>query len=498
MSGVFISNNAPPRIGLNQYARNGLSPVAEFQNLIAERVGYAVRVRAKMAYRSPGLLYSAGASLIPASSASERTRWRFAAHAAPYARYLFVRMWQARQSTGTAADCYSRLRVVNGSGTLIGDAIRHFGSGTSAIDTPSYFGDSTIGLADTNEDLVEIPPDEAYFGTFADFNSARLVAACVWEVAFDPNTDDGYPDVSAGSGSPIYDKDRADAAAMANAEWAYKAQPLWHWSVETDVDVRSLGLGELSGSLTSTLGALTLVATGTVATSPPAYQAQSAFQISTGPDITATWPAHATGDVALLIVGSTHSSVTLATASGFASVDSAGSGSGSQATQITSHVYWCRATSGSMAAPVVDHPGVITDGFGHVIGDHTIWCAMITFRGCVASGTPYEGADAVGGITTPATLVGPISTTVPNTLLVGAVVAMNTPAASGAFSSWAHTTDTATERFDEHGTADDAAERSIGVATVPHATASSMGTITAAIDGVGNRYHVGTILALKP
>ena len=47
MTSVPISRNAQLQIGLNQYARNGLSPVAEFQNMIAERVGYAVRVRAK-------------------------------------------------------------------------------------------------------------------------------------------------------------------------------------------------------------------------------------------------------------------------------------------------------------------------------------------------------------------------------------------------------------------------------------------------------------------
>lgn len=265
MSGVFISNNALPRIGLNQYARNGLSPVAEFQNLIAERVGYAVFVRAKMTYRSPGQIYSAGASVIPASDTSERPRWRFAAHAAPYARYLFVRMWQARQSTGAAADCYSRLRVVDGNGALIGDAVRHFGSGTSAIDTPAYFGDSTIGLADTNDDLVDLPVNAPYFGTFTDFNSARLVAACVWEIAFEPNTDAGYPDISAGSGSPIYDKDRADAAEMANLQWAYGAQPLWHWSTDTDAGAGSQALGDLSGSLVQSIGEFTLSATGTVA-----------------------------------------------------------------------------------------------------------------------------------------------------------------------------------------------------------------------------------------
>lgn len=240
MSSVPISKNAPPRAGLNQYARNGLSPVAEFQNLISERVGYAVKVRAKQVWRSPGMLYSSGASVIPGSSATDRNRWRFAGHAAPYAQYLFVRMWQARQSTGTAADCYTRLRIVNQAGTLIGDAAPHFGSsGSAPLDVPSEFGDNMFGLVDTADNLVEIPAGEAYFGTFTDVNYGRIIAACVWEVAFLPDTDVGYPDVSSGSGSPIYDKDRLDVARMANAQWSRGAQPLWHYSSETDASARA-------------------------------------------------------------------------------------------------------------------------------------------------------------------------------------------------------------------------------------------------------------------
>lgn len=240
MSGVPISSQSKARIGLNQYARNGLSPVAEFQNLIAERVGYAVNVRAKQVWRSPGQLWSAGSAQIPLSDASERSRWRFAGHAAPYARHIFVRMWQARQSSGTAADCYARLRVTNAAGTLIGDATGHAGSsGTGANDNPYYLSAGMYGLADADGYLVDVPAGEAYFGTFADFNYGRLAAACVWEVAYSPDTDYGYPDISAGSGSPIYDKDRFDVARMANAQWQRGAQPLWHYSSDTDATART-------------------------------------------------------------------------------------------------------------------------------------------------------------------------------------------------------------------------------------------------------------------
>ena len=412
MSFVPISKNAPSRVGLNQYARNGLSPVADFQNIIAERVGYAVSVRAKQVYRSPGQIYSAGASVVPASSASERTRWRFAAHAAPYAQYLFCRFWQARQSSGTAADCYARLRITDSTGAFLAEASPHFGSGTSAIDTPAYFGSSMWGLVDANGDLVAIPPDAAYFGTFTDFNYGRLVAACVWEVAFVPNTDEGYPDVSAGSGSPIYDKDRADAATMANAEWAYKAQPLWHWSVDTDAGVRSQTLGDLSGSLTQSIGSFSLSATGTVGTSAPTFVDATALLSANGTSLAVDWPSHAENDIGLLLVGSRDAGVSLSSTEGFAYITGTGHHFGSGLYQ-TIYAYWCRAGSGAMTAPTI----AAASSNGHLIA------AMLTFRGCVSSGNPYDAIGSiVGSVTNTSLTATSVTTTLANTLVVVAGV----------------------------------------------------------------------------
>jgi len=488
MSGVFISNNAPPRIGLNQYARNGLSPVAEFQNMIAERVGYAVRVRAKMAWRSPGQIWSGSATQIPLSSASERTRWRFAAHAAPYAQYLFVRFWQARQSSGTAADCYSRLRVADSSGTLIGDAVRHFGSsGSGANDNPYYLGDSTIGLADTNEDLVEIPPNAAYFGTFADFNYARLVAACVWEVAFDPNTDEGYPDVGAGSGSPIYDKDRADAATMINKQWAYGAQPLWHWSVDTDAGVRTLAGSDLSGSLTQSIGEFTLSATGTVSTNPPTFQATTALETSTGSTVSVSWPAHATNDIALLsaITGSsTTPALTGAGGSGWSWITAAGS-----AGQYL-HVWYQRASSASMDTVSVEN--IITDGW-------LIGAAITTYRGCGTSGSPVNVSGG-NGLTATTSLSAPgvtVTTTLDNTILVSLVGVSTASNAATSFSGWAHSgaATSVTERLDANASGADN-NVTLAVTTATLATAGSAHNFTATIaDSVSS---AAILLALKP
>ncbi len=486
MSFVPISKNAPSRVGLNQYARNGLSPVADFQNIIAERVGYAVSVRAKQVYRSPGQIYSAGASVIPASSASERTRWRFAAHAAPYAQYMFARFWQARQSSGAAADCYARLRITDSSGAFLAEASPHFGSGTSAIDTPAYFGSSMWGLVGADGNLVAIPPNAAYFGTFTDFNYGRLVAACVWEVAFVPNTDEGYPSVSAGSGSPIYDKDRSDAAEMANAEWAYKAQPLWHWSVDTDAGVRSQALGDLSGSLTQSIGSFTLAATGTSSTTPPTYQDSSGLASATSADVTVSWPTHLANDVALLsaVTGSS----TVPALSGPGSGDwtwVTGGGNGL-------HMWRARASGASMDDVTVENvPGI----------GNTIAAAITTYRGCITSGSPIDVVNAISETSDTVANVVSVSTTttVANTLLVG-IVGMQSPVS---FSNWAHTfaspaATSVTERFDESvaGIPDVSNGAAIGVVTGILAAAGGAAYFTADLSSASS--YGAILLALKP
>jgi len=481
MTSIPISRNAQAQVALSQYARNGLSPIAEFQNMIAERVGYAVRVRPKQVWRSPGQIWSGSSSQIPTSSGSERPRWRFAAHSAPYAQYLFVRMWQARQNSGTAADCYTRLRITDVAGTFVAEALRHAGSsGSAPTDAPYYFSDGMYGLVDANDDLAEIPANAPYFGTFTDFNYARIVAACVWEVAFMPNTDDGYPDISAGSGSPIYDKDRADAAIMINKQWAYGAQPLWHWSTDTDAGVRTVAGGDLSGSLTQTIANFTLSATGEVATSPPTYQAATGISSANyNTDLTVAWPTHVSGDVALLLVGSDGAGATLDTANGFTFLGSGGLGS-----DETIYVFWCRASSSSMSSPIIN---------GQSNG---LVAAMVTFRGCISSGNPYNVYQGANGQTDTAFQSSGVTTTLANTLVVSCGVF---DGSGTTISGWTNASlASITERLD--ATVSSVGEVSFnrglcaasGVKAAAGAVSSTSATLSASV------FSAGVTIALKP
>lgn len=117
----------------------------------------------------------------------------------------------------------------------------------------------------------------------------------------------------------------------------------------------------------------------------PVYQAQTTI---TGSIFGATvpWPTHLADDVAFLIVETKgDEAATLSDAQGFVEVTDSPQFTGTD-TRLT--VFWCRATSSSMPSPT------IADAGDHIIHQ------MVTFRGCVNSGNPW---DTTGGdVKTPA------------------------------------------------------------------------------------------------
>jgi hypothetical protein len=191
-------------------------------------------------------------------------------------------------------------------------------------------------------------------------------------------------------------------------------------------DFALVAAGEVfhDAQLSQSIGDFGLVAEG-VAFSPPTFQAAGAYVDSVS-TISPAWPAHAIGDVALLLVESANEAVTLSSAQGFVEIPSSpqgtGTGGGSAATRLAA--FWCRASSTSMAAPTV------ADAGDHVGG------VILTFRGCVATGDPWDvTAGDVEASATTAVVVPSVTTTVPGTLLVAAV-ANGREVALAQFSSW--------------------------------------------------------------
>lgn len=125
----------------------------------------------------------------------------------------------------------------------------------------------------------------------------------------------------------------------------------------------------------------------------PVYVAAGAAQAALGgTDLTVPWPTHLVDDIAILIVQRCNESITLSTPAGFTLITSTSAGTaGSNNSQITS-AYWCRATSTSMASPVITN-ALLTASNSYAIA------RIVTFRGCLASGDPVD-TSAVSADTT--------------------------------------------------------------------------------------------------
>lgn len=166
--------------------------------------------------------------------------------------------------------------------------------------------------------------------------------------------------------------------------------------------------------------------TRTALPTTPNYQAAGSVVGGTGA-ITVSWPTHAVGDIALLYVESTGGQpASLDTASGFVEITNSpqATGSGTAGTQLT--VYWCRATSTSMADVVVGDSG------NHTVG------VIVTYRNCIASGNPWDttAGDVKASASTSATAPS-VSTSTDNCLVVNAIT-WDTDAATAQFTNGAN------------------------------------------------------------
>ena len=164
-------------------------------------------------------------------------------------------------------------------------------------------------------------------------------------------------------------------------------------------------------NMLKTIFVMLALLTGTVEAAPT-FQALGTAQ-SAATSVSPAWPAHAIGDVALLFVESTGGqAATLTTPAGFVAVINSpqATGTTTNGTQLT--VFWARATSAAMGAPTV----------AVAVGGNHIYARIITYRGVIASGTPWDvtGGGVKAAASNTVTVTG-ITTTVADTLVVQAV-----------------------------------------------------------------------------
>src|SRR5438445_10244651 len=180
-----------------------------------------------------------------------------------------------------------------------------------------------------------------------------------------------------------------------------------HYGAGRQIPARSLGW--IAGAMI----AATLAFAQQASAAPPTYDAAGTSHSSTSPTLPVAWPAHAIGDIGLLIIETQNQAVTLGTnAANWKPVTNSWQGTGTTnntGTRLT--VFWSRATSTSMG-----NVGLTGTGMDHQIAQ------ILTFRSVVATGNPWDvtAGDVTPSTTTAVSIPG-ATTTVQDTLVVAIV-----------------------------------------------------------------------------
>lgn len=141
------------------------------------------------------------------------------------------------------------------------------------------------------------------------------------------------------------------------------------------------------------------------------FQAAGTAVSGTTATVSPAWPTHAINDVALLFVerAGGDPAPALTTANGFVQIGSTQTtGTGTAGTKLA--VYWARATTAAMAAPVLN-----------ASTSHQ-YAVILTYRGVIPTGNPFDvQAGGVKATASTSATVSSVTTTVANALVVQAI-----------------------------------------------------------------------------
>lgn len=164
----------------------------------------------------------------------------------------------------------------------------------------------------------------------------------------------------------------------------------------------------------------------------PYFQALGTEVGATTGTLTVDWPTHQAGDIGLLFVESQATPSALSTANGFTQL-----GSDVVATDTTLQVYWARATSSSMAAPIKAADD------NHQVG------VILTYRNCVSTGNPFTtSATATKDVASTTDTAPAVTTTKVHQLVVVGITKQLDSAAAFASAQTNTNLREITERFD--------------------------------------------------
>lgn len=197
-------------------------------------------------------------------------------------------------------------------------------------------------------------------------------------------------------------------------------------------------------------------------------------------DVTVAWPGgHQANDIGVLIAESADQAIALGTAAGFAEI------TGSPVSVVGDTrlgAFWCRATSGAQASPVITDPG-----------NH---CAamLIVVRGCITTGNPWDQVTTDTGASSTSVTFPAVVTTVVDTLVLG-LIATGTDTSTGQLGSGSSSSlsieETGKSNYTALGTGG-----GCGYIAGTKATAGSTSGTTATLSTAGAQARM--TLALKP
>src|SRR5256886_7434461 len=217
----------------------------------------------------------------------------------------------------------------------------------------------------------------------------------------------------------------------------------------------------------------------------PAYQAAGTIQFNTSTTLSVPWPAHAINDIGLLIIETQNQAVTLGTnAANWTPVTNSPQGTGTTSTGTKLTAFWSRATSTSMGNVGLNDAG-----------DHQI-AQIITFRGVVATGNPWDvTAGDVAASTTTAVSIPGATTTVQDTLVVAIVANGIDTNSTSQIGSWSNSDlSSVSERSDNVVNAGNGG--GFGVATGSRAALGAYGATTATLTTTSLQGRMS--IALRP
>lgn len=220
MSSIYVPRYVYKRVQPHHCVDNGMIVRASNESAIRRRVNQTLNWQRKELFRYVGHVTN-----IPAGSGT-RTRWRAKFHTGVGAKRLGVVFKMAQYRGGGSP--YAKATFSGGSAV---EATMHYGASNAGTgDGPATWG---IGTR-----FIDIVADADYEVQFADADNGRLISACIFEIAKDPDTTAGYLLQNIGVHQPIYDSDREDTSGLVDNVWRRNGSHVFNWCTNVDANAR--------------------------------------------------------------------------------------------------------------------------------------------------------------------------------------------------------------------------------------------------------------------